>query len=203
MDRIIYPIYFNQKPTVPINFESWKLIDEEGVIKDYYYISNFGRVKNKEGQFLKPQLINSGYLTYRLYTGSLVSPRYKTFLAHRLVMQYFHPIPNPKEMTVNHDDLDKFNNYDDNLSWMTQKENNDYKFTNKDPRVMYTDRRGFSNDQLLVIFEELDKGTSYKDILLKLGLPDTYNMRDYVGNIKRGKTYKEDRKEYQASRFRD
>lgn len=191
---------------VPIKFEEWKLIDEPGVIKNYYFISNFGRLKNINGFILKPYTINSGYLTYRLYTGQKYGQRYKTYLVHRLVMMYFHPIPNMDSLTVNHDNYDKFDNDDDNLSWMTQEENNLDKFVNRNYDFLYRTilpKRIFNSDQLEIIFRELDNGTPYGKILEMINIENTRNNQDYIGNIKRGKTYKKERAEYQINRFND
>ena len=129
----IVPIYFvdNFVPPSPIFIEEWRLVDLQGVVKNYYWISNSGKLKNIKGQIIKPQLINSGYYVYKLYTGSKKSgDKYKTVLVHRLVKLFFDPIPNPDLFTVNHDDLDHSNNYDYNLTWMTQAENNEHKYQN-------------------------------------------------------------------------
>ena len=205
-NRPIIPIHFvsvYNPIEVPIQFEDWKLIDEVGVIKNYYFISNFGRVKNINGYILKPEMINSGYLIYKLYTGSLTNPRYKKFLAHRLVMMYFHPISNPDKMTVNHEDLDPTNNFDGNLSWMSQKDNNDHKLINSNKTRIYGNRSTFNDDQLKIIFRELDNGTSYREILDIIEVDNTPNNRDYIGNIKRGKTYVSERTKYQMNKFND
>ena len=162
----------------------------EGIIKNYYWVSNCGQVKNKDGLILKPMLINSGYYVYRLYTGNLTGKRYKAILAHRLVKLFFDPIPNPELYTVNHDDLDKSNNFDYNLSWMTQSENNRHKSINLPSDGIYNYHASFNNEQLRIIVYELNKGTSYSDILNILGIENNDNNRDYIGNIKRGKTYK-------------
>ena len=187
--RPIYPITFtdNYYPPNPIAFEEWKYVDIEGVVKNYYLINNFGIIINIKGQILKPQLVNSGYYTYRLYTGTI--PKYKTVLIHRLVMMTFHPIPNPNLYTVNHDNRDVSQNMDYNLSWMLQSENNSEKEKNSHYFGTNNYRATFNIQQLKIIVNELEKGTKYKDILNIIGIEDTPNNRDYIGNIKRGKTY--------------
>ena len=173
----------------PIYFEEWRIVDIEGVVKDYYYVSNCGRVKNIKGQFIKPDLINSGYLVYRLYNGNKYPPKYKHVLAHRLVMMIFHPVENQDQLTVNHKDTDKFNNFDRNLEWMINADNNMHGVLAHHLYGVNMYNSLFNRDQLKIIYYELQKGTSYKDILGLIGMEDTENYRDYIGNIKRGKTY--------------
>lgn len=189
--EIYTPILFTEyNPIeVPTIFEEWVLIELEDVIKNYYWISNFGRLKNKNGSILKPTLINSGYYVYRLYTGNLHVNRYKHMLAHRLVKIFFDPIPEYNNYTVNHDDMDKSNNCNYNLSWMTQAENNIHKQRNLIMDGSRNYQALFTHSQLIIIVKELNKGTSYKDILNLIGLDNSKNNRDYISNIKRGITY--------------
>ena len=173
----------------PIYFEEWRLVDIEGVVKDYYYVSNTGKVKNKKGQLIKPDLINSGYLVYRLYNGRKEPPKYKHVLAHRLVMMTFHPVENQDELTVNHKDTDKLNNFDHNLEWMTYADNTIHGVLAHKQYGVNIYNSIFTRDQIRIIYYELQKGTSYSNILKIIGVDDTENNRDYIGNIKRGKTY--------------
>lgn len=181
MNSIIEPIRFIEKKQ--------KVVELEGVKKDMYYVSNDGVVVNKRGKVIKPDTINTGYQVYRLYSGHPAPGKYKHVLAHRLVMQTFQPIENPENMTVNHKDADKQNNFEYNLEWVSQKENNDH-------GVMIHKKYGsnrynamLKKEQLQTVVEELNKGTKYSEILNILGIEDTENNRDYIGNIKRGKTY--------------
>ena len=181
-DHIVEPIKFVEKKTLPIEMD--------GVKDGLYFISNNGVVVNNRQKIIKPMKINTGYYTYRLYSGHPNPGKYKHVLVHRLVMQTFNPIDNPEEMTVNHKDCDKSNNYEYNLEWATQKENNEHKniVYNKYGSNIYNSK--FTKDQLPTIVNEINKGTPYSQILNKIGVEDTENNRDYVGNIKRGKTYK-------------
>lgn len=187
--RPIYPITFtdNYYPPCPIAFEEWRYVDIDGVIKNYYLISNMGTLVNIKGQIIKPYQINSGYYIYKLYTGSI--PKYKSILVQRLVMMTFHPIENPELFTVNHENRDPSENMDYNLSWMTQSENNLEKERNGHYFGSNNYHAIFNQQQLKIIVNELEKGTKYKDILNIIGIEDTPNNRDYIGNIKRGKTY--------------
>lgn len=178
----------------PFIIEEWTKVNIDGIKKDYYSVSNFGRVKNSKDQIIKPRQINTGYFVYSLYTG--IKPpveykdKYKRMLAHRLVKYSFDPIDNFSEITVNHIDHNKANNSLYNLNYMTQYENNE-------DSINYYHSYGqekiksctFSNDQLIIIVKELKKNTPYKEILSMIGIEDTWNNRDYIGNIKRGRTY--------------
>lgn len=180
MNNIIRPVYF----------EYWKFVDIEGVVKNYYLVSTTGKVVNIKGQPIKPQLVNSGYLVYRLYNGNKYPPKYKVILAHRLVMMTFHPIENQDNLTVNHKNTDKLDNYDGNLEWMTYQENNVHGLLayHKYGTEFYNSL--FNKEQLKIIYHELQKGTKYSDILNIIGMENNDNNRDYIGNIKRGRTYK-------------
>lgn len=185
------PIYFESKDykQCPIVIVEEKPIEIEGVKPGSYTANNIGQVFNKDGKEIKPCKINTGYYTYRLVTGEK-KPKYKYILAHRLFMETFNPIENPKEYTVNHRNMDKSKNELDNLEWISQKENND-----KRDEIMLLDGTKnynalFSFEDLQIIVTELEKCTPYSDILNILGKPDTKVNRDYIGNIKRGKTYK-------------
>lgn len=194
--RPIYPIYFpsNYTPESPIIIEEWRVVNLEGVVPNYYWVSNTGELRNIKGQIIKPTLINSGYLVYRLYTGDK-NKKYKRILAHRLVKMVFDPIENPELYTVNHEDLDPLENALDNLTWMSQSENNEHKQMNMRLDGSRNYQALFSNSDLRIIIRELEKGTSYKEILNILGIEDTWNNRDYIGNIKRGKTYQKEIKD--------
>ena len=102
--------------------EKWK------EIKDYdgeYYVSNFGRVRNKT-RLLNPYKTQKGYRGVRLTKNNVV----KNYLVHRLVATAF--IDNPNNYpTVNHKDENKDNNRTDNLEWCSYSYNNNYGNRNK------------------------------------------------------------------------
>ena len=196
-------VYFGDNP---YQEEIWKKVEIDGVKKDYYFVSNYGSLRNVKDQNISPININSGYLVYRLYTGikAPYKDKYKVCLAHRLVLSTFEPNENISSLTVNHINHNKFDNALWNLNYMTQQENTE-------DAVIYYHQYGqeniksctFSNDQLIVIYNELKKDTPYKEILKMIGVEDTWNNRDYVGNIKRGKTYKRQIEELKMNGFID
>ena len=94
--------------------EEWK--DIEGY-ENKYQISNFGNVRNKLGNIMKP-FNNKGYLCISLFKNN----KKKHFRVHRLVAQHFiENKDNKKE--VNHIDGNKKNNKVNNLEFVTSKEN--------------------------------------------------------------------------------
>lgn len=101
-------------PTISIHIERWKWNREYRV-----FVSNKGNFKDIRGNRLKQLVNGKGYLSVKTeYQG-----RGRMVLAHRLVMETWQPIPNGKEMTVDHLDHNKRNNDIKNLEWVTQKEN--------------------------------------------------------------------------------
>jgi hypothetical protein len=107
----------------PAETEQWKEISGfEGI----YQISNHGRLKKLKGYARDmgyPRLVSvkhkgGWYLTVTLRHG----PKRWTVRIHVLVAQAF--VPNfESKPEVNHKDLNKQNNYADNLEWVTKKEN--------------------------------------------------------------------------------
>lgn len=117
-------IYINNEPTI-------------------YAVSNKGRVLNmRRNKFLKPHIRehtenkvletlepNNVYIDYALYHNE----KYHYMLAHRLVAEYFIPIPDKyiadgltKDLLhVDHIDNVRYHNDVENLQWLTPKENVD------------------------------------------------------------------------------
>lgn len=82
-----------------------------------YEVSNFGRVKNRYGKFLRGS-VSHGYLRLALHKDGEI----KTTSVHRIVAETFVENPHNKPY-VNHIDGDKMNNVANNLEWCTQLEN--------------------------------------------------------------------------------
>ena len=105
--------------------EIWKPIKDF----EYYFISNFGRVKSTKfgkERILKLTKDKDGYLIVNLYKNN----KSKTFKVHRLVAEVF--LPNPYNLPqVNHKDENPQNNIVTNLEWCDAKYNNNYGTRNK------------------------------------------------------------------------
>ena len=93
-------------------------------IKDYeglYQVSNMGRVRRIPNGKIKIFKIAEKYSSYQTAHLSKNGVS-KICKVHRLVAQAF--IPNPENKpSVNHIDVNKWNNRADNLEWVDQKEN--------------------------------------------------------------------------------
>lgn len=126
-------------PSITINIERWKWNKKYQV-----FVSNRGRVKNIDGEILKPKTTKRGYLAVRVKAK-------KAIFIHRLVMETWRPIPNPEEMTVDHLDHNKRNNDIRNLEWVTEKEN----------RKRATDDQLVEKEVMLIRDEELKQHKKY------------------------------------------
>lgn len=195
--------YYPQNLVYMENFEQWDIIQYRDIKQNMYAISTYGRVKNIiTGQILKQTISNAGY--YRVVlrcTGEYNNRNCGTFLVHRLIMITFSPIKDYKNYTVNHHDCNKLDNSFFNLEWMTQAENNRYKYlTHTDNSTGEQCKNAtITNNQAKLICEELDKGSSYKEIVNKLGIIVKDNndpIYDIISNIKRRITWKDISKNY-------
>lgn len=189
------PTYKEYGALVP---EEWFDIHIPGVRNNYYQVSTHGRVRNIYGNILRPSIINSGYLKYALVRKNEKS-KYIDVTGHKLVLDTIYPNPN-ETLIRNHMDGNKTNNIITNLEWVTYSENNLHSM-----RTGLNNNFGennnfakFTNDQVHMICSILEKHnyTSYKDILSMIGVEDTPNNRDMVGNIKRKIAWKSISKDY-------
>ena len=168
-----------------IELEIWKDLDYDGIRKNYYEISNFGRIRRKNDKLiLKTFIINSGYEAVHLQTdnGGRIN---KT--VHRLVLTHYGPSPRADQNQVNHIDLNKLNNFYDNLEWNSQKENMDHVKKNNGLRVGEQRKEAKLTNTLVYEICALLQNTNmtYTEILNYIGMEVTDNNRDLIGNIKR------------------
>ena len=96
-------------------YENLYSIDTNGNV--YSHISN---------KYLKPNVLNTGYVTVQLFKNK----KGKRLLIHRLVAKTF--IPNPNNLPqINHKDENKQNNNVKNLEWCTAKYNMNFGIASK------------------------------------------------------------------------
>ena len=80
-------------------------------------VSNLGRVRTKKNKTLiKGTLTSDGYLASELSDGKKVR-------LHRIILQSFYPVENPKAYTVDHINGIRTDNRLESLRWMTNEEN--------------------------------------------------------------------------------
>jgi hypothetical protein len=83
-----------------------------------YWINKKGKIKNQNGEIIKPFINEDNYLRITLYKNG----RKRNYYIHKLVCQTFHkPIKGKK--FVNHIDLNRQNNHYLNLEFVSHKEN--------------------------------------------------------------------------------
>ena len=193
MLELKHPVIFTDKYRIQgCTFVETKPVDIEGVKPGAYYVNNMGQVFNNKGQEIKPDKINSGYYNFRMVTGNKNGPKYKHVLAHRLVKSTFDPIENPQDHTIDHKNMNKSDNRLSNLAWKSQKENNDAKYQNSNLGGVNNYNSLFTFEELRVIVDGIIKGKRYAQILVEIDKPVTKIYKDYIGNIKRGITYKKE-----------
>lgn len=104
--------------------EVWKKINEvRGLenFKDYYFVSNFGRVKSTKGNDrIMKQTDNRGYLSVGLQT---LDGKGKMMRVHRLVAFAFVEGWSEERNTVDHIIPDTKNNMVSNLQWLSNVDN--------------------------------------------------------------------------------
>lgn len=90
-------------------------------LKDWYFISNFGRIYSSHSDILMNQNIDpNGYYRITLMKNDGKSTRKSV---HRLVLTAFNWFEGCEEYEVNHIDGDRLNNWVGNLEWVTKSEN--------------------------------------------------------------------------------
>lgn len=114
--QMIYPMTFLDEVFIRVS-------DYIPEAKDYYFVSNYGRICSIYTGFpvlMSTHMSNAGYVQISI---SLKNGNRTLMLLHRIVMRCFCPILNHEEMAVNHIDGIKYHNWLSNLEWATNSEN--------------------------------------------------------------------------------
>lgn len=164
-------------------------------IKNYYQISNCGRVKNKyTGRILKNQKDKAGYLKVPLSIKSL-KKKNKLFFIHRLVALSFIENNDLKNKnSVNHIDYNKENNKVTNLEWMSIRDNILDMYKNKPRKTLRGEENGsnkYKESLIRKVCEYLESDKTPKEIFEKTGVP-----QNLIGLIKSKKCWTHISKEY-------
>lgn len=121
-------VYNYTYPFIPMDEEFRNISQYIPELKDYYWVSNYGRVYNSHTGYLVTPFTNfNGYTFYVLYRTkeAVEQGNYLTLTvaAQILVCTCFNgPKPGP-DYQVNHIDFIRHNNYYQNLEWLTGLEN--------------------------------------------------------------------------------
>jgi hypothetical protein len=97
--------------------------------KDYYVVSNFGKIKSLKRNKILNTHMKCGYLS--VYIENNAKKIRKTISVHSLVANLFCEKPNDKQkLCINHKDGNKLNNHFMNLEWLTLSENTKHAYEN-------------------------------------------------------------------------
>ena len=199
----IYPYYY---PFIPMDEQFRRVSDFLPEYRDYYWISNYGRLYNANSGYLCTPTINeAGYTLFNLRrTEEAMAagrPRDSYIGAHILVCTCFvGPKPGPKYQ-VNHRDFKRSNNYYQNLEWTTPQENLDYSRAagNYWNGNVYSSAR-YSEEQVRAICELLQAGiTDPPTICMQVfGCEPNPGLYSLIRQIKSGKNWSQVSKDYEG-----
>ena len=167
----------------PWIIKQWKYITYPLVRKGMYMISNFGEIySTNAGTLMNLNTLNTNYLSVVL---ACEDGKPRNFLVHRLVAYEFcNPPLDFQKYQVNHKDACKIHNTENNLEWVTRKENMKHASDNG-----LNDATRGENNYFHVLNE--DQAIRIRDILKEVGLDENNpNNYDLVGNIKRKVAWK-------------
>lgn len=162
--------------------EVWKVLVFDNVETGRYLISNMGNVYDMLcNTYINRVRDSSGYERVRL-SGHV-------YLLHRVVAQNFVSLQREDQDQVNHMDGIKNNNRDINLEWSNQSENMIHAIRTGLKPIQFGEdcpSSKLTNEQVETICQLLSEGNSYTTILNHIGLDNTENNRNIIGNIYRG-----------------
>ena len=197
----IHQMYY---PFVPTDEEFRRIHDYFPEIRDYFWVSNYGRVYNaNNGYLVMPSVNFAGYHIYSLKRTDEAVAQGKhvgiSIAGQILVCTCFNgPKPGPKHQ-ANHKDFNRRNNYYGNLEWLTPQENLDYSRTagnywngNVYSSAVYTE------EQVRAICELLQAGiTDPAEVSRRVfNIEPTPGICSLIRQIKSGKNWSQVSKDY-------
>lgn len=105
------------------NEEIWKWVNIDGY-RESHLISNFARIKTKNGRILKQRFDKDGYYQFNMY----INGKETTRKTHRVLALTFMEEGLEENLVVNHKDGNKKNNSLDNLEWTTVSGNTQHSY---------------------------------------------------------------------------
>lgn len=156
-----------------------------GVDPYRYMVSNYGKVLDLTRQsILSISEVGDGYLNVMIHTAT----GYMHMLVHRLVAMAF--IPGDFSLQVNHIDGNKWNNYVENLEWVTARQNLIHAVeTGLNHRGEDKPNATITNDQARIICSGLEQRLRIPEIIKNAGLEDNESIRGIIADIKRGRSF--------------
>lgn len=140
-------------------------------IKDYYMISNYGRLWHKYlADFLAINIDSKGYSYKPL---ALISGGQRNYRIHQLEMMSFCYIDGCENLLVNHLDLNKQNNLITNLEWTTYSGNTIHAYENNGIDKSKMERFKYGDNELIEnICKELEQNyLTAEEIGIKYNVP--------------------------------
>lgn len=184
-----YEINYQYNPkyitrSIPVVYYDEYFVDINLPFAYGFKISNYGRVYNTNIGYMVPSTTSgNGYKQVRINA--------HTCLLHRVMMQTFEPLQNPEEYQVNHKDCKKYNNRLRNLEWVTVSENMLHVYKNSlQPQGEDHLWTKFSDEQISLICDSLQKRLPYREICKLLGVEYSKNMSQVITSIRQKRNRK-------------
>lgn len=222
MPCVVAPMPIMQRPMVPVTsafvpttvlpysvekkqyVEQRAIITYPGVRKDLYLVTSAGDVYNvKTGRLMSThERWGNEYISTTLQTEEGGS---KPFSIHRLVAyQFCNPPYNFKQLTVNHIDGDKTNNYSNNLEWITVAANNQHAqhlYSHPADGVTIHNKRPLVDESFVrYICSQFAIGKSNTEIMNNLGIETDNANHTLFRDIRGGYTWKHISRQYSFDR---
>lgn len=159
-------------PFVPIDEVFVRVSDVLPEVRDYYWVSNYGRVVNARlGIMVNQRIESNGYVFVSLEKIPELVNQYTTIrekrnkhrlivAVHRLVCMAFYP-PDKNRPFVNHINCEKTANYAMNLEWVSPQENSLHASLNN--RIISNNSK-YTSDQIHEVCLHMELGYTSEEI---------------------------------------